>query len=81
MFYFCCQYELKIILVKMEELYITEQELEYFTNIPDMICEEPVVPYKSGMSFEEAVKACNGITLEEFSKMWEESINRLIPNP
>ena len=78
--YFCFQYELKVILVKMEELYITEQELEYFTNIPDMVCEEPVAPYKSGMSFEEAVKACNGITLEEFSKMWEESINRLIPN-
>jgi hypothetical protein len=33
------------------------------------------------MSFEEAVKACNGITLEEFGKMWKESIRRIIPNP
>ena len=35
----------------------------------------------SKMSFEEAVKACNGITLEEFGKMWDESIRRIIPNP
>jgi len=64
----------------MEEILITEQELDYFTNIPDRVCEEPT-PYQSKMSFEEAVKACNGITLEQFSAMWEESIRRLIPNP
>ncbi len=64
----------------MEELYITEKELEYLTEIPTMVG-EPLVPYKrkSQMNFEEAVKACNGITLDEFSKIWEESINRLIP--
>ena len=64
----------------MKEILITEQELDYFTNIPDRVCEE-AVPYQSKMSFEEAVKACNGITLEQFSAMWEESIRRLIPNP
>jgi hypothetical protein len=64
----------------MEEIYITEEELDYFTNIPDVVCEE-AVPYKSKMSFEEAVKACNGITLEQFSALWDESIRRLIPNP
>jgi len=61
-------------------MYITEQELEYLTNIPDVVCED-AVSYKSQMSFEKAVRDCNGITLEEFSKMLEESINRLIPNP
>ena len=63
----------------MEEIFITEDELEYLTNVSDVVCEE-TVSYKSKMSFEEAVKACNGITLEEFSKMWKESIKRLIPN-
>jgi hypothetical protein len=61
----------------MEEIYITEDELEYLTNIPDLVCEE-TVQYQSKMSFEEAVKACNGITLEQFSIMWDESIKRLI---
>ena len=65
--------------MNMKEIFITEDELEYFTNIPQVVSEEPVY-MKPEMSFEEAVKACNGITLEEFSKMWEESINRLIPN-
>ncbi len=60
----------------MEEIYITEQELEYLTNISDEVCEEPV-SYKSQKRFEEEAKDC--ITLDEFSKMWEESINRLIP--
>ncbi len=62
----------------MEEICITAQELEYLTDIPTMAC-EPQAPYGSQMSFEEAVKACNGITLEQFSNMWEESIKRLIP--
>ena len=60
----------------MEEIVITEQELEYLTLVPDTVCEDFANP---GISFEEAVKACNGITLNEFSKIWEDSINRLIP--
>ena len=63
----------------MEEIFITEEELEYLTNIPNVVSEE-AIPLKPKMSFEEAVKACNGITLEKFSDMWKESINRLIPN-
>jgi len=64
----------------MEEILITEEELEYFTNTSDMVCEETCY-YKSPMGFEKAVKACNGITLEQFSAIWDESIRRLIPNP
>ena len=33
---------------------------------------------KPKMTFEEAVRACNGIELDKFSKMWEKSINSLI---
>ena len=64
----------------MEELLVTEQELEYFTDVPTQLREE-TVSLKPTMSFEEAVKACNGITLEEFSKMWDSIIdndNRLL---
>jgi hypothetical protein len=57
----------------MEDIFITEEELDYFTNIPDMACEE-AIPYQSKMSFEKAMKACNGITLEQFSKMWDKVI-------
>ena len=64
----------------MEEIFITEREMEYFTNIPDVVCEE-AFPYKSQISFEEAVKACNGITLEQFSRNIDDAIRRLIPNP
>ena len=64
----------------MEEIFITEQELEYFTDIPNVVCEK-TVPYQSQMSFEEAVKACNGITLEQFSRNIDAAIIRLIPNP
>ena len=64
----------------MEEIYITEQELEYLTNIPNVVCED-AAPYKSQRSFEEEVKACNGITLEQFSRNIDEAIRRLIPNP
>jgi hypothetical protein len=62
----------------MKEIFITEQELEYLTNIPAMVCEE-TIPYKSKMSFEEESKDC--ITLEQFSKNIDEAIRRLIPNP
>jgi hypothetical protein len=64
----------------MEEILITEEELDYFTNIPYTVCEEEV-PYQSKFGFEEAVKACNGITLEQFSKNIDDVIRRLIPNP
>jgi hypothetical protein len=64
----------------MEELCITEQELDYFTNIPDAVY-ETTTSYKSKKSFEEAIKACNGITLEQFSSNIDEVIRRLIPNP
>jgi hypothetical protein len=63
----------------MEDIFITPEELEYLTDVPGNVCEEQI-SLKPQMSFEEAVKACNGITLEQFSLMWEESINRLIPN-
>jgi len=48
----------------MEEILITEAE-------------EPASYIGSEKSFEEEAKDC--ITLEEFSRIWEESINRLIP--
>ena len=56
----------------MEELFITEEELDYFTDVPDRVCEETVY-YKSKNSFEEEAKDC--ITLEEFTKRWKEAIN------
>jgi hypothetical protein len=58
----------------MEELFITEEDLDYFTNIPGRVCEEEV-PYKSKRTFEEEAKAHNCITLEEFSKLLEDAIN------
>ena len=63
----------------MEEVLITESELDYLTNVPQTVAEEPASYMTSEMSFEEAVKECNGITLDEFAEMWDESINRLIP--
>ena len=62
----------------MEEIYVTEQELEYLTDVSCMVCEE-ILPYKSQISFEEEAKDC--ITLEEFSRNIDEAIRRLIPNP
>ena len=64
----------------MEELFITEEELDYFTDVPDRVCEDTVY-YKSKMTFEEAVRACNGVTLDEFSRLLDESINRLMQEP
>ena len=58
----------------MEELFITEEDLDYFTNIPNMVCEE-TVQYKAKNSFEEEVKAHNCITLVEFGKMLKDSID------
>ena len=63
----------------MEEILITEEELDYFTTIPDAVY-EPAVPYRTKKSsFEEEAKGC--ITLEEFSKLLDEAIMKLIPNP
>jgi len=61
----------------MKPLLITKKELEYLTNIPQMAREEAPAT-KPKLNIEEELKDC--ITLDEFSKMWEESINRLIPN-
>ena len=58
----------------MEEIFITEDDLDYFTNIPYRVCEE-TVSYKSKRSFEEEAKAHNCITLEEFSKLLDDAIN------
>ena len=64
----------------MEEIFITEEELEYFTNIPNVVRERTIpYKYKSQPSFEEESKDC--ITLEEFSKLLDEAIMKLIPNP
>jgi len=65
----------------MEEIYITEEELEYFTDIPTVVCEEkvPYRPHKLQASFEEEARDC--ITLEEFSRNIDDAIRRLIPNP
>ena len=63
----------------MEEVFITEEELDYFTEIPTIVCEKEV-RYKSKISsFEEESKDC--ITLDDFSKLLDEAILRLIPNP
>jgi len=62
----------------MEEIFITEQELEYLTDIPDTVCEGRIL-LKFQKKFKEESRGC--ITLEEFSKIWDESIRRLIPNP
>ncbi len=59
----------------MEELFITEQELEYFINIPGVVCEEGSF-LRPQRSFEEEAKDC--ITLEEFSDRIGEAIGRLI---
>ena len=58
----------------MEEIYITEEELEYYSNpiSTDMLNDE-TVPYKPRISFEEESKGC--ITLEEFGKMWKDAID------
>ena len=62
----------------MEEIFITEAELEYFTNVPNMVCEE-AFSLKPKKSFEEVSKDC--ITLDEFSKLLDDAIIRLVPNP
>ena len=63
----------------MEEVLVTESELDYLTNIPQTVAEESASYMTPKMTVEEAIKKYNAITLDEFSKLWEESINRLIP--
>ena len=62
-----------------EPIYITEKELEYFTNVPDMINEGNDMNYSSEEDYERESQDC--ISLEEFFKLWKESIRRIIPNP
>jgi hypothetical protein len=64
----------------MKPIYITEEELEYLTNVPQVaVACEPAISLKPQMSFEEEAKDC--ITLEEFSRKLDEAIRRRMPNP
>ena len=58
----------------MKEIFITEEELEYYSN-PALVANEAAVPYEPQMSFEEEVKKHKCITLEEFGRMWKEAID------
>ena len=58
----------------MKEIHITEEELEYYSS-PTSVVSEATAPYKSKISFEEEVKKHKCITLEEFGKMWKDSID------
>ena len=62
-----------------DPIYITEEELEYFTNVPDMINEGNDMNYSSEEDFERESQDC--ITLEEFGRRIDEAIRRKIPNP
>lgn len=62
-------------------MYITEEELEYYSNpISDRVC-EATVPYSPSLSFEEELKKHNCVTIDEFSNKIGEAIRRLILNP
>ena len=61
-----------------EPIYITEEELEYLTNVPNTLNEENMV-YSSEEKYERDFP--NTISLEEFRDKWIESIRRIIPNP
>ena len=63
-----------------EPIYITEDELEYFTNVPNMINEENIV-YSSEEKYNELLASGNFVSLEEFRKAWHESIDRIMPDP
>ena len=64
----------------MEEILITEEELDYLINVPQTVAEDAVY-MNSKMTVEEAIKKYNAITLDEFAEMWDESIRRLMPDP
>ena len=62
-------------------IYITEEELEYLTNVPDMINEGNEALYSSEEEYE-ALRASGELcTIEEFSNAIDEAIMRLIPDP
>jgi hypothetical protein len=66
----------------METVYITEEELNDLTNPDPDTLNEMNGRDPSILTHEEFLRESQDcISLEEFSKMWEESINRLIPNP
>ena len=64
-----------------EPIYITEEELEYFTNVPDMINEGNDMNYSSEEEYESLRATGELYTLEEFSNAIDEAIRRKIPNP
>ena len=68
--------------MNMKEIYITEKELEYYSNpISNEIVNEEVVTNRPKMTFEEAKKVYNCVSIDEFSEKIGESIKRLIPEP
>ena len=62
-----------------DSIYITEEELEYFTNVPDMINEGNEAHYFSEEEYERDSQDC--ITLEEFGRRIDEAIDKLMPDP
>ena len=62
----------------MNEVYITEEELEYYTNVPNTL-NEGMVGILSREEFARETQDC--ISLEQFSNNIDEAIRRLIPNP
>ena len=65
-----------------EDIYITEKELEYYSNpISNEIVKEEVVPNKPKMSLEETLKVYNCVSIDDFSEKIGETIKRLIPEP
>ena len=64
-----------------EDIYITEKELEYYSNpISNEIAKEAVVQNRPKMTWEEKLKFYECITIDEFSERIGESIRRLIPD-
>ena len=63
-----------------DPIYITEEELEYLTNVPNMINEDNIV-YSSEEKYNELLASGNFVSLDDFFRMWEESIDRIMPDP
>ena len=61
----------------MEPLYITEEEFEYYSK-PIMLNEGNMdnTGEMTKEEYEREIQNC--ISLEEFSRLWEESINRIM---
>ena len=62
----------------MKPIYITEEELEYLTNVPNTLNEENEMIF-SEEEYERDSKDC--ITLDQFSENIDKLIRELIPNP